>query len=107
VNAFRRLTGLIDRQDSLDWYLTAGFAIRGVNRPMKRPHPRHRLTSRRRSGVCSNPRLTSKDTLVDPNDPDIRHDLVARIRSEIAAGTYDTPDKLESALFNMTNHLQD
>ena len=29
---------------------------------------------------------------------EIRHDLVARVRREIAAGIYDTPDKLETAL---------
>ena len=31
----------------------------------------------------------------------VRFDLVNRIRSEIAAGTYDTPEKLESALEKM------
>jgi hypothetical protein len=29
---------------------------------------------------------------------EIRHDLVARVRREIAAGTYETPDKMEQAL---------
>jgi hypothetical protein len=28
----------------------------------------------------------------------IRHDLVARVRKEIAAGTYDTPERWEAAL---------
>jgi len=28
----------------------------------------------------------------------IRHDLVARVRQEIAAGTYDTPEKWQAAL---------
>jgi hypothetical protein len=28
----------------------------------------------------------------------IRHDLVARVRKEIAAGTYDTPEKWQAAL---------
>jgi hypothetical protein len=31
-------------------------------------------------------------------DPDVRQELVARVRQEIRAGTYDTPDKLEAAL---------
>jgi anti-sigma28 factor (negative regulator of flagellin synthesis) len=31
----------------------------------------------------------------------IRFDLVNRIKSEIAAGTYDTPDKMEIALSRM------
>lgn len=39
-----------------------------------------------------------------PSGP-IRFDLVNRIRAEIAAGTYDTPDKLSSALDRMlTSH---
>jgi hypothetical protein len=29
---------------------------------------------------------------------EIRHDLVARVREEIAAGTYDTPEKMQAAL---------
>lgn len=29
---------------------------------------------------------------------EVRHELVARVRAEIAAGTYDTPQKLEAAL---------
>jgi len=31
-------------------------------------------------------------------DPDIRSELVERIRREIAAGTYDTPEKWEIAV---------
>jgi Anti-sigma-28 factor, FlgM len=34
-------------------------------------------------------------------DPDIRLELVARVRQEIRAGTYDTPEKLEAALDRM------
>jgi hypothetical protein len=30
-------------------------------------------------------------------EEDIRHDLVARVRREIAEGIYDTPDKWEAA----------
>ena len=29
---------------------------------------------------------------------EIRHDLVARVRRQIAAGTYDTPEKMEAAM---------
>jgi hypothetical protein len=36
---------------------------------------------------------------------EIRHDLVARIRREIAAGTYETPDKLEAALARLLIQL--
>ena len=34
-------------------------------------------------------------------DADVRHELVARVRREIVAGTYDTPDKFEAALDRM------
>jgi len=30
--------------------------------------------------------------------PDVREDLVARVRGEIAAGTYETDDKLNAAI---------
>ena len=32
------------------------------------------------------------------SDPTIRHELVARVRREIAAGTYDTEEKMDAAL---------
>lgn len=35
----------------------------------------------------------------------IRHALVARVRREIAAGTYDTPDKWEKALGILFQHI--
>jgi hypothetical protein len=37
---------------------------------------------------------------------DIRHDLVARVRREIAEGTYDTPDKWEIALARLCYRLE-
>jgi hypothetical protein len=39
------------------------------------------------------------------DDPDIRADLVRRIRAEIAAGTYDTPEKWEAALDRLWRRL--
>jgi anti-sigma28 factor (negative regulator of flagellin synthesis) len=36
---------------------------------------------------------------------DVRQDLVNRIRTEIAAGTYETPSKLEAALDRMLDEL--
>ena len=36
---------------------------------------------------------------------EIRADLVARVRSEIAAGTYETPEKLDAALEGLLNEL--
>jgi hypothetical protein len=39
------------------------------------------------------------------DDPMIRKDLVERVRREIAAGTYDTPQKWEVALDRLLEHL--
>jgi anti-sigma28 factor (negative regulator of flagellin synthesis) len=35
----------------------------------------------------------------------IRFDLVNRIKSEIAAGTYDTPDKMDTAIERMASRI--
>ena len=37
--------------------------------------------------------------------PDIRSDLVARIRAEIAAGTYETEEKLQVALERLLDEI--
>ena len=37
--------------------------------------------------------------------PDIRAELVARVRAEIAAGVYETPDRLEIAVERLTEEL--
>ena len=37
----------------------------------------------------------------------IRQDLVNRVRAEIAAGTYDTPEKLEIALERLLGKLEE
>ena len=41
---------------------------------------------------------TSENT---PSSGEVRFDLVNRLRSEITAGTYETPEKLESAIEKM------
>ena len=38
-------------------------------------------------------------------EPPVRTDLVARIKSEIASGTYDTPEKFEAAFLEMLRRL--
>jgi anti-sigma28 factor (negative regulator of flagellin synthesis) len=37
--------------------------------------------------------------------PDVRADLVARVKAEIQAGTYDTTDKLDKALDSLMDDL--
>jgi hypothetical protein len=46
-----------------------------------------------RKGLCR-----SGVALPAASEPSIRYDLVARVRREIEAGTYDTPEKLDTAL---------
>ena len=61
----------------------------------------------------SSPRTSNMDhRRITPNrqrpiDPDIRADLVARVRREIAEGTYETPEKWEQALDRLVNRLED
>jgi hypothetical protein len=42
-----------------------------------------------------------------PAEPPFRADLVERIRREIAAGNYETPEKWEEALRNLWRRLAD
>jgi anti-sigma28 factor (negative regulator of flagellin synthesis) len=37
--------------------------------------------------------------------PSVRHNLVERIRAEIASGTYETPDKIEGAIDGLNEDL--
>ncbi|MBY0527623.1 MAG: flagellar biosynthesis anti-sigma factor FlgM [Gemmataceae bacterium] len=39
------------------------------------------------------------------SDPDVRTDLVKRVRAQIAAGTYDTPERWEAALDRLLTRL--
>lgn len=58
-------------------------------------------TPAKRKGVC-------RPVMPAPaaGDPTIRHDLVARVRREIAAGTYDTPERMEAALARMLERYE-
>jgi hypothetical protein len=47
------------------------------------------------------------ETNPKPPDPPIRTELVDRIRREIQAGTYDTPEKWEAALDRMLRRLEE
>jgi hypothetical protein len=42
-----------------------------------------------------------------PVTAEIRAELVERVRREIAAGTYDTPEKWEAALERLLDHLEE
>jgi hypothetical protein len=45
------------------------------------------------------------DSLLRVGGPAVRRPLVERVRREIAAGTYDTPDKFEAALERLLDRL--
>ena len=102
MNAFKRLHGLILEPPGLD--SSTPPAGGGRDRTMNRPHPRRRraVTARRRPPRTGLARPTEAPLVNPPlNDPDVRHELVARVRREIEAGTYETPEKMEAALARM------
>jgi hypothetical protein len=41
-----------------------------------------------------------------PAEPALRHELIARVRAEIAAGTYETPEKWQHALERLAERLE-
>jgi hypothetical protein len=43
----------------------------------------------------------------EQHDPRIRYELVERVRREIAAGTYDTAEKLDLALERLLERLEE
>ncbi|MDR2641218.1 MAG: flagellar biosynthesis anti-sigma factor FlgM [Planctomycetaceae bacterium] len=47
----------------------------------------------------------SNQTKTESSTTGVRFDLVNRIKSEIAAGTYDTPDKMDIAVDRMIDKL--
>lgn len=75
---------------------------------MNRPHPRRARTASGRFGrVPTGIARLTEGPPVNPQSysPEIRIDLVARVRQEIQAGTYDTPEKLEAALDRLAARL--
>ncbi len=44
---------------------------------------------------------------INRREPSIRRELVERVRREIAAGTYDTPEKMEKALDRFLDRLEE
>jgi hypothetical protein len=113
VNAFKRLHGLI-----LDWddlHRDSAPAAGGADHHMNRPVPRRgRGTAGRRGRPrrtpISNPtgpgRLREDPRMNTPTaETDIRYELVSRVRQEIMAGTYDSPEKLEAALDRLAARL--
>jgi anti-sigma28 factor (negative regulator of flagellin synthesis) len=51
------------------------------------------------------PKKSRKKPAPQENDPQIRQELVDRVRKEIEAGTYDTQEKWEAALDSLLDRL--
>jgi hypothetical protein len=49
---------------------------------------------------------TAGEEVPSLDDPDIRAGLVRRVRAELAAGTYDTPEKLAQAFDRMVSEIR-
>jgi hypothetical protein len=50
-------------------------------------------------------RDTTEETPLQDDDPNFRADLVAKVRRQIADGTYDTPERWEEALDRLCDRL--
>lgn len=57
-------------------------------------------------GPRSRKRSQWRQPVEHQDDVNFRADLVARIRREIAEGTYDTPEKMEIALDRLLGRLE-
>lgn len=80
--------------------------IQGV----KGPHSSHRSNGTKSTPSTSGPAdqldiSPAGEAAAQAAEGGIRSDLVARVRSEIANGTYETPDKLDAALDGLLNEL--
>src|SRR5262249_50690140 len=74
-------------------------AARGVRPMYRHGSTPSRLTCREQRARPDEGWAASPDPATSAaSDGDVRHDLVARVRREIEAGTYDTPERLEAAL---------
>ena len=75
----------------------------GSSTCLQGPHLPARLLRPSRPAVRKG--LCQSGTAPEARDPFVRYELVARVRREIAAGTYDTPEKLDIALSRMMERL--
>lgn len=114
MNAYRRLRGLILPYPELDLNLIAGIAaIGGADCTMSRPNPRRmrppsqRIAVGRPSSKRAVPEYhaEARNVKAISGEAEVRLELVRRVRQEILAGTYDTPEKFEAALDHMSNHF--
>jgi negative regulator of flagellin synthesis FlgM len=82
--------------------------IQGLQRAAEQGNTEHarQATTLKDSISFSEEALRLSDTSQTSADsPKIRFDLVNRIKAEIAAGTYDTPEKMDIALERMVSRI--
>jgi hypothetical protein len=77
----------------------------GLNSRIRRSRRRNRLQLPWYASLRVTPMIMPRNRKFP--DPEVRAGLVARVRREIEAGTYDTPEKLEIALQRMFDCLAD
>ena len=65
----------------------------------------HGRSEETQSSVSEEPPCSRGSKRQYENDPTIRHELVERVRREIAAGDYDTPKRWEAALDRLLDRL--
>jgi anti-sigma28 factor (negative regulator of flagellin synthesis) len=115
VSAYQRMNRLIVECPGLNSSLWAELtAPRGVDRSMNYSTPRRQRAAQRRStrltplSPPSGRDRRAEDRYMNSplDEPEVREDLVARVRAEIAKGTYDTPEKLEEALDRLADRLE-
>ena len=80
--------------------------IQGV----KGPHSTNRTSGNKPTQSTSGPAAeldisAAGEAAAEAAEGGIRADLVARVRSEIASGSYETPEKLDAALDGLLNEL--
>jgi anti-sigma28 factor (negative regulator of flagellin synthesis) len=76
----------------------------GLSNSFGSPHRRKRVRKQTHpmTSNSSNSRFTSSTS-----NEDVRAELIARVRLQIAAGVYETEEKLEAALLNLFGEMHD
>jgi len=77
----------------------------GSSSCLQGPHLPSRLLRSGRPAVARKGLCRSGVASPAASEPSIRYDLVARVRRDIEAGIYDTPEKMDTALSRLVERL--
>ncbi len=89
-------TAVIVGGDRLMFQYSSSACLQGPHLPARLLRPSRPVV---RKGLCQS------GAPPEARDSTIRFELVARVRREIAAGVYDTPEKMDLALARMLERL--